>query len=459
MTERHRDATIAALATPPAPAGVAIVRVSGTGAAHALSLIFRGTTNPVSDPRRLCYGTIVEPATGATLDHGLAVFMPGPHSYTGEDVVELQFHGSPLIAQRILRALFSLGVSPAEPGEFTRRAFLNGKLDLVQAEAVADLIAATSERALRLAEEQLGGRLSHAVERIGDPLRNALAELEALIDFSDEDIAPASLSEIAQIIADARDHTTRLIDSYNFGSIVKEGFRVLIAGLPNVGKSSLLNLLLARERAIVTPISGTTRDLIEEEITIGGYRFVVCDSAGITDTHDPVERIGVALARERIGWADLVLYVVGADTPVATWLPLLESIRPSARRMWLLVNKIDLQPTELTPAAGCEKVIYLSAKTRIGLDTLTADLVAAVEHRRADGGDSGVALTNERQRRCLDEARTALNRALEGLGAHAPIEIVSADVRTAIAALAEIVGQTYTEDILGRIFARFCIGK
>jgi tRNA modification GTPase len=374
----------------------------------------------------------------------------------------LQLHGSPLIAQAVLRALFSLGVVPAEPGEFTRRAFLNGKIDLVQAEAVADLIAATSERALRLAEEQLGGRLSEALETIGEPLRNALAELEALIDFSDEDIAPASLGEIRQMITDAREHAIRLIDSYNFGNVVKEGFRVLIAGLPNVGKSSLLNLLLARERAIVTPISGTTRDLIEEETTIGGYRFVVCDSAGITETNDPVERIGVALARERLGWADLVLYVVGADTPPETWRPLLESIRPSAPRVWLLVNKVDLvspTPPPSTTEAGCELVIHLSAKTRVGFDALTTALITAVESRRGQGSESGVAITNERQRRCLDEACTALTRAVDGLAAHMPIEIVSADVRTAIAALAEIVGQTYTEDILGRIFARFCIGK
>lgn len=463
MTIPPPTTTIAAIATAPAPAGVAIVRLSGPAAGPTLTHLFRGATDPRLDPRRLTYGEIIDPTTGDTLDRGLVVYMPGPKSFTGEDIVEFHIHGSPLIAQRLLRTLLARGIAPARPGEFTERAFLNGKLDLIQAEAVADLIAATSEHALELAEEQLAGRLSSALTAIGEPLRTALAELEASIDFSDEDIAPASLDEIARLLADAQNHIATLLASYAFGSTVKEGLRVLLTGLPNVGKSSLLNVLLGRERAIVTPISGTTRDLIEETATIGGYGVVLCDSAGITETLDPVEKIGIELARGRVAWADLVLYVVSADTPSETWLPLLESLRSNAREVWLVVNKIDLAandpPPRLPRPRGCTREFAISAKTRAGCADLTAAIVETIEGRRVEGGASGVAVTNERQRRCLETASDTLDRALNGVRERAPVEIVSADVRATINSLDEIVGRTYTEDILGRIFSRFCIGK
>jgi tRNA modification GTPase len=409
------------------------------------------------------FGEFIDPQSGSTIDRGLAVFFAGPNSYTGEDVAELQFHGSPLIAQRILGSLFALGITPAEPGEFTKRAFLNSKLDLVQAEAVADLIAATSERALSVAAEQLNGRLSAALHAVGEPLRDAVAELEAGIDFSDEDITPASLNAVGEELKKAHREIGRLLGSYSFGQVVRDGFRVLLSGRPNVGKSSLLNLLVGRERAIVTPISGTTRDLIEEEVTLKGYRFIVCDSAGITDSSDTVERIGIERARERIGWADLVLFVVDADDRSESWKEVLESLRGKANAVWMITNKIDLNPgafsTHHCDSTVCTRNFFLSASTKAGFDDLTAALVSEVESRLISHAETSSIVTNARQCSGLLRAEEALQRASGALDSRAPAEIVAAETRLALSELKEIVGETYTEDILGRIFSRFCIGK
>jgi tRNA modification GTPase len=311
--------TIAALATAPLPAGVAVIRVSGPRTRLALHALFRGKKDPVKAPRTMVFGDVVDFKSGATIDKGLAVFMPSPASFTGEDVAEFQFHGSPVLVQQILRSLYAYGILPASAGEFTKRAFLNGKLDLAQAEAIADVINAKGEEELRFAGEQLKGRLSQAVSGIGEPLRDALAELEASIDFPEEDIEPDRVEDIAARAEVARAKVSHLLSTYSFGALVKEGVRVLLCGAPNAGKSSLLNLILGKKRAIVSPISGTTRDLIEEEASLAGQKFVFCDSAGIRDTADEIEKIGVELAKERIPWADLVLLVVDASDTTGEW--------------------------------------------------------------------------------------------------------------------------------------------
>lgn len=460
MNERT---TIAALATAPAPAGIAVVRISGPLSRKAVHAIFRSPRDPVADPRRLVFGHLLDYKTGSVIDKALTVFMPGPNSFTGEDIAEFQFHGSPLLVQRLLRSLFAFGISPAEPGEFTQRAFLNGKMDLIQAEAIADLINASSEQALRVAGEQLDGKLSGAIIQIGEPLRDALAELEAAIDFPDEEIQPEKVAHIQHVIEQTIQSLSTLIDSYSYGQVLKEGFRVLLCGRPNVGKSSLLNALVGQERAIVTEISGTTRDVIEVEATFSGYRFVFCDSAGITETTDRVEQIGIELARERMDWADLILLVVDATDAKQSYEQLLTEISGKKRNIWMVINKIDANPQAVgqivCDSNVCAQNIYLSATTKRGFSNLVDALKEEVASQAKEVGSGSLVVTNERQRNCLERASVSLSSALSAIARGNSEEIVSQDLRNALNELEEIVGKTYTEDILGRIFSKFCIGK
>ncbi len=455
--------TISALATAPAPSGIAVVRVSGPKSRSALRAVFRSRKDPVERPRELVFGEIIDFSSGQSIDKALAVFMPAPHSYTGEDVAEFQFHGSLLLVDKLLRSLFAFGAAPAEPGEFTTRAFLNGKIDLVQAEAIADLIQATSEQALIVASDQLKGRFSDAIDRLGEPLRNLVAEIEASLDFSDEDIEPQSLEHMSTVIQAARAKISALIESYHFGQIVKEGFRVLLCGRPNAGKSSLLNLLLGRPRAIVSEVPGTTRDLIEEQAVLSGYKFVLCDSAGIAPSEDKVEKIGIELAREKVGWADLVLLVVDATDSTDSWKAVARELQGKAKKIWMITNKIDKNPTAFSQffcdSSVCTQNFYLSALTRDGYAQLVAALVEEVKAHAGDSAAASQILSNARQRDCLERADVALARTLEHFRGNVSLEIISADVRDALAALEDLVGRTYTEDILGRIFSKFCIGK
>ena len=455
--------TIVALATPAQPSALAVIRVSGPRTRLALKSLFKSHKDPTTNPRLVVYGQIIDFESKNEIDNALCFFMPGPHSFTGEDVGEFQFHGSPILVQKVLRSLYSFGLNPAEPGEFTKRAFLNKKLDLAQAEAIADLIGASSEEALRIAGEQLSGKLSSALEKIGEPLRNALAELEAGIDFVEEDISPASLNHIKSSVDHALHDIESLLGSYEYGSVLREGFRVLLCGPPNVGKSSILNVLLNRERAIVTNISGTTRDLIEEEALLKGFRFVFCDSAGIRETEDPVESIGIDRTRSRLEWADLVLLIADATDESRAWEQVRDEIKGQAKKIWMIVNKIDLNPqafgTIYCDLQTCEQNVYLSAKTRQGIEGLIDALCQEVTNRLAVSPERSIVVVNERHRLCLSNARDSLRQFEESYINKAPAEVLAVDIRSALHALDEIVGRTYTEDILGRIFSRFCIGK
>jgi tRNA modification GTPase len=439
------------------------VRVSGPLSKKVLKAIFKSKQDATEDARRLCYGHLVDFKSGSIIDKALAVYMPGPHSFTGEDIAEFQFHGSPLLVQKVLRSLFSFGISPAEPGEFTQRAFLNGKLDLIQAEAIADLINANSEQALKIAGEQLDGKLSDAINQIGEPLRDVLAELEAAIDFPDEEIKPETIEHIKVQLITTEDRLKALIYSYSYGQVVKEGFRVLLCGRPNVGKSSLLNALVGEERAIVTEVSGTTRDLIEVEAVFSGYNFIFCDSAGITETSDRVEKLGIELARERMNWADLILLVVDATDKDNSYQVLLDEISNKGKNIWMVINKIDRNPMAIgqimCDSKICRQNIYISATTKQGFNSLIEALKDEVISKSQDAATSSIVVTNERQRNCLERAVNALEHAKISIDNKISEEIISEDVRQALKELEAIVGKTYTEDILGRIFSKFCIGK
>lgn len=458
------ETTIAALATAPAPAGVAVVRVSGPRARLALKSIFNGKRDPARHPRTLVYGEILDFKTAAPIDKGLAVFMPAPWSFTGEDVVEFQFHGSPVLVQRVLRSLYAYGAVPAAAGDFTKRAFLNGKMDLAQAEAIADVVSAKSEEELRFAGEQLKGRLSQAVIAVGEPLRDALAELEATIDFPEEDIRPDALADIGARVSVARAKIEQLLSTYAFGSLVRDGVRVLLCGRPNSGKSSLLNLLLGKKKAIVSDVSGTTRDLIEDEASLAGHKFIFCDSAGLRDATDEIERIGVELAKERIPWADLILFLVDATDSEGGWREAMRILSGHQKRTWMVINKIDANPEAISQiycdSIQCQQNFFISAKTGAGIGALIEALVEDIAERQPERGEAGEVVTNERHRECLARAAEALARCVDGFHSGGmPLSILASDIKEGLTALDEIVGKTYTEDILGRIFSKFCIGK
>lgn len=455
------DTTIAALATAPTPAGIAVIRLSGRQSKAILDAVFKSQKGSAITPRKLQLGKVINPQSKEILDQALAVFMPAPASYTGEDVVEFQLHGSPVLVRKLLRLAYSLGATPAEPGEFTKRAYLNNKLDLVQAEAVANLIDAPSEKALAVAREHFEGSLSSTFTELADQAKNLLAELEAEIDFPEEDPLIGikqnfikELNKLGQLIDE-------LVQSYSFGHILRDGFRVLLCGPPNAGKSSILNRFLGRDRAIVTEISGTTRDLIEESALLSGSPFVFCDSAGLADTEDQVEKIGVELTRGRYAWADLVMLIVDSTKSPSNWQDAFAEAYQSSKLVWLIVNKIDLLEKGSSRQPQFTKDVRkfsVSAKTGLHFDELIDALTQEVDNRY-DLVEASHLVLNERHRNCLNQAAAALDRTIQAIQTSVPVEFVSAELSLVLAALEELIGKTTSEDILDRIFSRFCIGK
>jgi tRNA modification GTPase len=452
--------SIVAPATAVVPSGVAIVRFSGVACKKLIPQLFQARACPFASPRTMVYGTVRSLASSDVIDTGLGVYFPAPASYTGEDVFELQVHGSPVAVRRIIDEALALGFRMATPGEFTHRAFLNGKLDLLQVEAVSDVIHATSEQALRLANEQLAGKYSNAVHQLGEPLRDCLAEIEASLDFPEEDIAPDSQGAIRQRLLNVQKALQETKQAAQFGISVREGLRVLLYGLPNAGKSSLLNQLLGTDRAIVTEISGTTRDVIEESAEWNGYRFVLCDTAGIADTLDTVELLGIQKTKERLEWADVVLLVADATAPYQQVRELQKTLATTTAPVWVVANKSD-QVTEWPQ--DWQSALKVSALTNAGISELQQRLMDFVCSLKAASSEASAIITNVRQRSCIVKAEGSLQLAIEAIGTLpmecVPMECVSAELRMALASLQEIVGETSTEDILGRIFSKFCIGK
>lgn len=442
-----RDDTIAAPATPPGEGGVAIVRISGSEAFAIGSAVFsRRLRN-----RRAVFGEVRDPANAALLDEALGLLMRGPRSFTGEDVVELHLHGGPVVVRRVLESLYAAGARPAEPGEFTLRAFLNGRIDLARAEAVLDVVTARTEAAHRVALSGLRGRVSREAGEIRDHLLAALAYLIARIDFPDEDVPE---QDIRPDLAAAAARLRRLLDGAKAGALYRDGARLALAGPPNAGKSSLLNRLLREERAIVTPVAGTTRDTLAETANIGGVPVTIIDTAGFSDDPDPIEAIGIERARKAAAEADMVAVVFDRSAP-APALDTLLSLADS-RPALAVLNKSDLPPAPW-PALPLPSVA-VSALTGDGIDTLEATIVDLLSGGAAIGAGE-VVVANPRHTDALRRALERLDQAQHSLDDGMPEDFISIDLRAALDILGEITGETATEDLLGEIFARFCIGK
>ena len=445
--------TIAAVSTPPGRGGIGIVRVSGPRAGE----MARAVAGRLPEPRVATSARFLA-GDGETLDTGLALWFPGPRSYTGEDTLELQGHGGPVVLDRVAGRIFSLGARPARPGEFTERAFLNGKLDLAQAEAVADLIDAATHEAARLARRSLDGALSERVNAAVAELVEIRTFIEGALDFPDEevpdlpeDLLAERLDRVRRAVAGARGTAAR-------GNLLREGFGVVIVGRPNVGKSSLLNRLVGRERAIVTEVPGTTRDTLHEPVQVDGLPLRIVDTAGLHPTDDPVERIGIERTWAAVEEADAVLAVVddrrGLEDPDREILDRIPDRLPRV----VVRNKIDLTGApagERESGAGLFR-IRMSARTGEGVDRLCERLKALAGYEpRAEG----LFMARRRHLVALDEALAALDAAKRGGEEGAGSELVAEDLRLAQRALGEITGEFTTDDLLGSIFATFCIGK
>ena len=434
--------TIAAISTPPGEGAVALIRISGPDAAAILARIFQPK---LSLPRRATHGRIVE--DGVIADEVLVTVFHAPSSYTGEDIVEIGCHGGILLAAHILEIVLRQGARAAEPGEFTQRAFLNGKLDLTQAEAVMDLISAKTPLAMRAAAEQLQGRLGDEVSGIRAEILEAVAHLEAWIDFPEEGIDPATGELLIGKISSCAARIERLLSTAESGRVLREGVRVAIVGRPNVGKSSLLNRLLGMERAIVSPVPGTTRDTIEESACLRGILFRLTDTAGLRETGDPVEREGVDRALRTIEQADLVLHILDASA---------ELDEPGLREREILVaNKTDLAPRDARLPASAVRV---SAKTGAGFPELVEAMIRETCGQHLTSGQS-LAAVNARHKTLLESAAASLGAAAALVRSGEPPELAAIELRTALDSVGRIVGSADTEEILGEIFGRFCIGK
>jgi len=452
--------TIVAPATAPGIGAVAIIRLSGPRAFEILRAIWHPKRE--GKPREMVVGDVIDPATGAHLDRAMAVRFPGPRSFTGEDVAELHCHGGSYLTRRIIAVAISHGGRIAEPGEFTRRSFLNGRIDLTKAEAIADLIAARSESGMRQALAQLSGALSKKVRELRKKIVDIRAHLEVEIDFSDEDIAMPSRHAMAQDIEHVMGDVAVLHDSFSRGRVIREGARAAIVGKPNVGKSSLLNLMLGTDRAIVTAIPGTTRDVIEDTIHLGPHAITLLDTAGIRTGREEVERLGIERSHAALGEADLVIAVFDSSRPLDD--EDLAVARLCAGRAGVaLLNKADLPQisgvAELREAGVAMPSLSISALTGNGLPALRDELTRAVDTLGAPDGASELAISRERHRDALARALTSLRAARESVLGRMPPEISAVDITAAAEALGAITGEVTGEDVLDAIFREFCIGK
>jgi tRNA modification GTPase len=454
--------TIAAIATALGEGSISVIRVSGTDAVTVVDRIFSGKNSlSTVDSHTMNYGYIIDPQTHERVDEVFCAVFRAPRTYTGEDVVEIQGHGGIVAVQRVMRLVLNHGARLAEPGEFTKRAFLNGRIDLSQAEAVIDVIRSKTDAAMKVAFRQVEGGLSGKIKELRQKMVEMLAHIEVTIDYPEHDVEDVTIQHViteGDVIVEEID---RLLGGATTGKILREGLKTVIIGKPNVGKSSLLNALSRTNRAIVTDIEGTTRDILEEHINLRGIPLNIIDTAGIRETEDVVEKIGVERSREALEEADLVLFMVDASRPLGETdreLAELVSVRPTI----VILNKLDLPRVvdldELRTLAGDFKIVETSVMTGEGMEQMER----AVEDLFLSGGIEGqesTYLSNARHVALLEKAKREMSEALESARFGMTLDLVAVDVRNCWMSLGEVVGEAVADDLLDQIFSQFCLGK
>jgi tRNA modification GTPase len=455
-TDIIQNEPIAAIATPLGEGGISVIRVSGKDTISKVSTIFRGTNLADVPTHTVHFGHIVR--DGNKIDEVLATVFRSPKSYTGEDTIEISCHGGVLVTQEVLETILSAGVRSAEPGEFTQRAFLNGKIELSQAEAVADLIHAKSRKAVEAAQQQLDGALGNHIRQFRQQIIDATALVELELDFIEEDVEFASKDQLVRLIGELHIEITRLLDTYETGRLVRNGIRTVFVGKPNAGKSTLLNALMGKERAIVSEIAGTTRDVIDADWSLDGLLFTLTDTAGLRETLDQIEAEGVRRSHKAMDEADLILYLKDLSETLTTeeihQVDVLRQRYPD-KAILTVGNKADVN---VNPLAGEALDVVISARSETGLDELKVRMRQAVL-QNTDIDTSGLLVTSSRHRDALAKTRNHLNDASEAIRSGITGDFVSIDLRAALHELGQITGEITTEDLLDSIFSRFCIGK
>ena len=451
--------TIAAISTPRGEGGIGIIRISGDKSFEILDKIFN-TKNPNRDLGfyKFNYGFIHD--NGKIVDEVMAVRMKAPKTYTCEDVVEINCHGGHLISEKVLELVLKNGAKHAEQGEFTKRAFMNGRIDLSQAEAVMDIIQGKTEKSISLSLEQLRGDLRDKIGSFKKALLDVTAHVNVVLDYPEEGIDDPLPSNLRENLENVYAEADRLISSYDKGKKIKEGIKTVIAGKPNVGKSTLLNSLLKEERAIVTHIPGTTRDVIEEIINIKGIPLVLTDTAGIRKTEDIVENIGVEKSKKFIENADLVLLVLDASRELESEdREVIEEIQNNNKKTIVLLNKIDLERKIELDEFGLENILEISAKDNIGIEDMEERIYSYIVEEKVEDSSEKLIITNIRHKTALEKTKDAIRNIFETIDAGMPMDLISVDLKEALDSLSEITGEISSEDILDHVFGNFCVGK